>query len=103
MFLTDIYNSTTDDCLESKQTLEVCHFMSLPISPLQLLQFNIVNINITITLHNHDQVETHSVVLEEGGVKLSLTVVDTPGFGDKVDGGDDGDDSNASNSSNSPE
>ena len=28
--------------------------------------------------------ETHSVVLEEGGVKLSLTVVDTPGFGDKV-------------------
>jgi len=55
MFLTDIYNSTTDECLESKQTLEV---------------------------------ETHSVVLEEGGVKLSLTVVDTPGFGDKVDNSD---------------
>ena len=32
----------------------------------------------------HFKVETHSVVLEEGGVKLSLTVVDTPGFGDKV-------------------
>jgi len=31
------------------------------------------------------EVETHSVVLEEGGVKLSLTVVDTPGFGDQVD------------------
>ena len=30
------------------------------------------------------QVETHSIILEEGGVKLSLTVVDTPGFGDKV-------------------
>ena len=38
---------------------------------------------ITIIIHHH-QVETHSVVLEEGGVKLSLTVVDTPGFGDKV-------------------
>ena len=24
------------------------------------------------------------MVLEEGGVKLSLTIVDTPGFGDKV-------------------
>ena len=62
--------------------------------------------------------ETHSVVLEEGGVKLSLTVVDTPGFGDKVwDDDDDEDDddfgdsnssnasnlSNSSSSSNSPE
>jgi hypothetical protein len=26
------------------------------------------------------EVETHTVVLEEGGVKLSLTVVDTPGM-----------------------
>ena len=26
------------------------------------------------------QVETHSVVLQEGGVKLSLNVVDTPGI-----------------------
>ena len=31
------------------------------------------------------KVETHHVVLEEGGVKLSLNVVDTPGFGDGVD------------------
>jgi septin 7 len=29
--------------------------------------------------------EPHTVLLEEGGVKLSLTVVDTPGFGDSVD------------------
>ena len=34
--------------------------------------------------HDVVQVETHSIILEEGGVKLSLTVVDTPGFGDKV-------------------
>ena len=33
---------------------------------------------------SNKKVETHSVVLEEGGVKLSLTIVDTPGFGDKV-------------------
>lgn len=31
------------------------------------------------------QVETHHTVLEENGVRLDLTVVDTPGFGDAVD------------------
>ena len=31
------------------------------------------------------QVETHHAVLEENGVRLDLTVVDTPGFGDAVD------------------
>eukprot|EP00092_Neocalanus_flemingeri_P007327 GFUD01007913.1.p1 GENE.GFUD01007913.1~~GFUD01007913.1.p1 ORF type:complete len:464 (+),score=180.76 GFUD01007913.1:66-1394(+) len=34
------------------------------------------------------EVGTHHVVLEEGGVKLSLTVVDTPGYGDAVDNTD---------------
>jgi septin 7 len=28
---------------------------------------------------------THSVVLREGGVKLALTIVDTPGYGDALD------------------
>ena len=31
------------------------------------------------------RVETHHAKLEENGVNLSLTVVDTPGFGEKVD------------------
>lgn len=31
------------------------------------------------------EVESHSILLEEAGVKLSLTVLDTPGFGDKLD------------------
>ena len=31
------------------------------------------------------RVETHHTALEENGVKLSLTVVDTPGFGEAVD------------------
>ena len=31
------------------------------------------------------QVETTQVLLKEGGVQLTLTVVDTPGFGDAVD------------------
>ena len=31
------------------------------------------------------QVETHHSMLEENGVRLSLTVVDTPGFGENVD------------------
>jgi len=31
------------------------------------------------------QVETHQVLLKEGGVNLTLTIVDTPGFGDAVD------------------
>jgi len=34
------------------------------------------------------KVENHHVVLEEGGVKLSLNVVDTPGFGDGVNNTD---------------
>ena len=34
------------------------------------------------------EVGTHQVLLEEGGVKLSLTVVDTPGYGDAVDNTD---------------
>lgn len=31
------------------------------------------------------QVETNKVMLKEGGVNLTLTIVDTPGFGDAVD------------------
>ena len=31
------------------------------------------------------QVETHGCMLEENGVRLALTVVDTPGYGDAVD------------------
>ena len=34
------------------------------------------------------RVETQQVRLEEGGVKLNLTVVDTPGFGDLLDNTD---------------
>ena len=34
------------------------------------------------------KIGTHNVMLEEGGVKLSLTVVDTPGYGDAVDNTD---------------
>jgi len=34
------------------------------------------------------EVENHHVLLEEGGVKLSLNVVDTPGFGDGVNNTD---------------
>ena len=31
------------------------------------------------------QVDTHKVLMKESGVNLTLTVVDTPGFGDAVD------------------
>lgn len=31
------------------------------------------------------EVDSHSIMLEEGGVKLALTVLDTPGFGDRLD------------------
>ena len=33
-------------------------------------------------------VETSKVMLKEGGVNLTLTIVDTPGFGDAVDNSD---------------
>ena len=41
-----------------------------------------------ITEEQTVQVETHQTVLEENGVRLALTVVDTPGFGDAVDNTD---------------
>lgn len=31
------------------------------------------------------QVKAHQVELEEDGVRIALTVVDTPGFGDQID------------------
>lgn len=31
------------------------------------------------------QVEQSKVLVKEGGVQLTLTIVDTPGFGDAVD------------------
>ena len=31
-------------------------------------------------------IDTSTVEIEERGVKLRLTVVDTPGFGDSIDG-----------------
>lgn len=31
------------------------------------------------------QVETSRIILKENGVNLTLTIVDTPGFGDAVD------------------
>ena len=30
-------------------------------------------------------IDTHKVLLKEKGVNLTLTIVDTPGFGDAVD------------------
>jgi septin 7 len=42
---------------------------------------NIIGIDQDQTL----QVETHEITLEENGVRLALTIVDTPGFGDAVD------------------
>ena len=37
------------------------------------------NTHYTLNLFSTIEVEPHTVLLEEGGVKLSLTVVDTPG------------------------
>ena len=31
------------------------------------------------------QIDTHKVDIEEKGIKLKLTVVDTPGYGDAID------------------
>ena len=40
---------------------------------------------VTIMMMMMVQVETHECMLEENGVRLALTVVDTPGYGDAVD------------------
>lgn len=39
---------------------------------------NVVNVGVF-------QVEQSKVLIKEGGVQLTLTIVDTPGFGDAVD------------------
>jgi len=44
--------------------------------------------NVSCTVERTVEVESHHVMLEEGGVKLSLNVVDTPGFGDSVNNSD---------------
>jgi len=36
-------------------------------------------------IHQTVSIETNTVEIEEKGIKLKLTVVDTPGFGDAVD------------------
>lgn len=38
------------------------------------------NVNVAVF-----QVEQSKVLIKEGGVQLTLTIVDTPGFGDAVD------------------
>lgn len=36
-------------------------------------------------MHQTVSIETNTVEIEEKGIKLKLTVVDTPGFGDAID------------------
>ena len=43
------------------------------------IQYNTIQYN-TVLYSRTVEVEPHTVLLEEGGVKLSLTVVDTPGI-----------------------
>ena len=40
----------------------------------------LTNVNVVVF-----QVEQSKVLIKEGGVQLTLTIVDTPGFGDAVD------------------
>ena len=39
-------------------------------------------------IHQTVQIETNTVEIEEKGIRLRLTVVDTPGFADAVDNTD---------------
>ena len=66
MFLTDIYSNEPEE-READQTLQV------------------KTMEIMMMLTMMMQVETHHCELEESGVRLALTVVDTPGYGDAVD------------------
>lgn len=45
----------------------------------------IVNVGVKVLMFFLSQVRASTVRIQEGGVRLELTVVDTPGFGDVVD------------------
>ena len=44
-----------------------------------------MNVRVKILMFFLSQVRASTVRIQEGGVRLELTVVDTPGFGDVVD------------------
>ena len=44
--------------------------------------------NFKIRVKRTVQIDSNTVEIEERGVKLRLTVVDTPGFGDAIDNSD---------------
>lgn len=56
---------------------------------LKMFLFRAVCEGVAIATHCHTvcrvQVNSSTVTIQEGGVHLELTVVDTPGFGDVVD------------------
>ena len=107
MFLTDIYNHGGEKEEEADQTLQVspkmCQFIfgkdkdalwsqeghdivGLLLLVLLLLLFLLLLMFLLLSLLMFlVQVETHECMLEENGVRLALTVVDTPGYGDAVD------------------
>lgn len=47
-----------------------------------MIQISSVLNNVNVAMF---QVEQSKVLIKEGGVQLTLTIVDTPGFGDAVD------------------
>lgn len=56
--------------------------------PIILFWFNYEWFCFTDRIHQTVEIETNTVEIEEKGIRLRLTVVDTPGFADAVDNTD---------------
>ena len=78
MFLTDIYSAEyPGPSARIKKTVKVRAFI-------ERLRWPTLD-NDAVLFFVAFQVDTNKVLLKESGVNLTLTIVDTPGFGDAVD------------------
>lgn len=83
LFLTDLYRDRKllnaegeSSHLHLKKSFNIHHVMQMDQNQNLLLITERINQTVEITKHTVD--------IEEKGVKLKLTIVDTPGFGDAV-------------------
>ena len=88
LFLTNLFGNKT--CPPAVGKLELLHFYHLMIfkSPASLslsLSLSSSSLSLSDRIKPTPSIDATTVDIEEKGVKLRLTVVDTPGFGDAVD------------------
>lgn len=82
LFLTDIYRDRK--LLNAEGDSSRLHFKNLAYSSRHSKDQNRCLLLITERINQTVEITKHTVDIEEKGVKLKLTIVDTPGFGDAI-------------------